>query len=125
MGVEVEEDGLEVEWVASAEAVGERGEGEAVAEKVILYLSIVEGREQIENGVDLLHSVGDDIAREGNDPDGCAKEAKALSGRPRDPAIKRVHFRWGLLTAPDERFGGVEDETHWRPKGLEKVKGAD
>ena len=68
MGVEVEEDGLEVEWVACAEAVGELGEGEADMEKFILYLSIVEGREQIKDGVNLFDALLNDVTAEGNIP---------------------------------------------------------
>ena len=101
MGVEVEEDGLEVEWVACAEAVGELGEGEADMEKFILYLSIVEGREQIKDGVNLCHPVGDDVTRKGDNPHRRAKESEALGWGPWNPTVERVSFRWRKLAAPD------------------------
>ena len=42
-GIEVEKGGFEVKWVACSETVGEFRQGDAVAEEVVLYLSVVEG----------------------------------------------------------------------------------
>ena len=119
-GVEVEEGGFEVERVASPKTVCKFGKCEAMAEETIFDLGVVEGREEIKDGVDLRNAVGNNVTREGNDSHWSAEEGEALGRSPWNAVIERVSIGRELIPAPNERFGGVESEPHLRAKGLEE-----
>ena len=72
-GVEVRVDGLKVDGMAGAEAVGEFRQGEAVAEERVFDVGVVERWEEIEDYIYLLNTLRDDVAGEGNIPDWCPK----------------------------------------------------
>ena len=118
--VKMRESGLEVEErVAGAEAIGEFWKGEAMTKEIVLDMSIIEGRKEIEDGVDLFHPVGD-VTREGD----YSQEGVTVGGGAGNTAVERVGFGRRHVTAPNERLGGIEVEPHRRTKGAEEVKGA-
>ena len=66
--VEVGVGGLEVKRVAGPEAVSKRGEREAVTEKGVLGVGVVERREKIKDDIDLFDALHNNVAAEGNIP---------------------------------------------------------
>ena len=63
-GVEVGVGREEMGWVACAEAVGEFRERETLTKERELYLSVVDGRKDIEDFGNLPHSFVDDVTGE-------------------------------------------------------------
>ena len=60
--VKMGEDGLKVKRVTGSKTVGEFREGEAVTEERVFNVSVIEGREEIKDGIDLLNAFRDDLA---------------------------------------------------------------
>ena len=106
--VEAVEDGLKMKRVTSPKAVGEFWEGQAVAKENVFYVGIVERREEIKDGIDLLHAFPDDVTRIGNVSHRCAEKRKAVGGGGRDATLERVAIVWRRVSAPNLGLGRVE-----------------
>ena len=111
-------DGEKMARVARAKTMSHPGEGIAVAQEHKFDLGVVEGREEIEDFRYFGNSIPDDVTGEWNVSDRRAKE-KISGGRgARDAAVEGVEdvvVGGHILTAPDQRFLGIEVKPDFRP----------
>ena len=104
-----------------AEAICELGERIAMAQEGIFNLRVVDGRQGVEDGLDLPDAMLDDVACEGDVPNRCPKQHKAALGGARDTPVERVaNGRGGA--APNQRFARIERESDFPTQRLQQIE---